>query len=152
MSSVCVCLCESVYLCSLEVFCVVAYIRVCVCVCVRAGLINSGVFEQPKSLNLLVSSQRKLTFPECCCWKPPWESSTVYNPNPKKSSKGVEIISSDRILSLCRILSLKFYLRRSERSTDLFSGDVKQQRSDFLPLVEMKRNGDISKSGLFYLC
>lgn len=84
MCQVCVCFCAFSPLC----ICVVAYIRVYVTV--QASLINPQVFEQSKSRNLLLSSQRKLTLPECCRWKPPWESSIIYNTN-QNSSKGVEM-------------------------------------------------------------
>lgn len=95
------CVCVRACLCVYVLF--NAYMRACAC---ATGLINFRVFEQPKSLDFTHSSLRKLTFPECCCWKPLWESWTVYNPTPKKHRE-VEEITSYFLTKFC--LSLKLW-------------------------------------------
>lgn len=116
MCQVCVWVC----FCACSPLCMCRCIHVCVYVTVQASLINSRVFEQPKSRNLVLSSPWKLTLPECCRWKPPWESSIIYNRN-QNSSKG--IVFSDRILG-CLNLSGENMLSKtiavSESSTAPF--------------------------------
>lgn len=60
--------------------CLSSFITACVEVCKsmhlckELGLINFGCLSNQRP-----SSAGKLTFPECCRWKPPWEILTVYN-------------------------------------------------------------------------